>query len=77
MHLARKTRSSSSLLDSRDLAAVTVSDAQYGPCAAPVKHEIRLFQQAADVGTRVMPGHRMIGVAEQGFTILGADACRT
>ena len=64
MHLARETRASCSRLDSNRVPRVPVGDAQYRLRSAPSKHEIRLIQQVADVGTRVMTGHRVVGVAK-------------
>ena len=74
MDLARKTRSSSLLCDRRNLPRVTVGDAQQCLRAASIEYQIRLFQQMTYIGTRVMTGHRMIGMAEQCFPIFGGDS---
>ena len=41
-----------------------IGDAQYGARLLAIQEQVRLLEQAADIGTRVMAGHRMIGVAE-------------
>jgi hypothetical protein len=64
MHLARKTRSSWSLLDSYNPCLVMVTQAQHGLRAASIEYEVGLLEQMTDVGTRVVTGHRMIGVPE-------------
>lgn len=79
MHLARKTRCSSFLLwsapDRLRQSPATVGHAQHGLCAAAVEKQIRLFQQAAQIGARIMARHRMIRMPKKRFTIFGGNAC--
>jgi hypothetical protein len=60
----------------RSFCYLTIRHAQHGACLLPVQHQIRLAQQAADVGARVMADHRLRGVSEQRRSILGRDAGR-
>ena len=53
------------------------TNAQYRPRAAPVAKQICLLQQAASIGTRIMAGHRMIGMAKECFAIFGGNARRS
>ena len=48
-----------------------VRDTQHGACFLTIQDQVRLLEQATDIGARVMAGHRMIGMAKQGFSILG------
>ena len=57
------------------LASIRVRDAQHGPRFLAIQHEVCLLEQAANVGARVMPRHRMIGVAEQHLSILDGYTC--
>ena len=51
------------------LVSVRIRNAQDGARLLAIQHQIRLVEQAPDVGARVMARHRMIGVAEQDFPI--------
>ena len=56
---------------------LAVGDAYQGPCTGPVEKQIRLLEQAAHIGTRIMTGHRMIGMAKECFAIFGGNARRS
>jgi hypothetical protein len=55
----------------------SVRNAQYSARFLPIENQVRLPEQAADIGARVMAGHRMIGVAKQDFAIFRRHAGRT
>jgi hypothetical protein len=74
MHLARKIRCSSFLLDSHTPCLVMVAQPQHRLRPASIEHEVGLLEQMTDIRTRVMAGHRMIGVAEKRFAIFGGYA---
>lgn len=38
-------------------SALAVGDAQHRPCTPSVEQQVRLFQQVANIGARVMTGH--------------------
>src|SRR6266850_1988401 len=57
------------------LASVRIRNAQGGARLLAIQHEVCLLEQAANVGARVMPRHRMIGVAEQHLSILDGYTC--
>src|SRR5258706_4955981 len=50
-----------------------VGQPQHGARLVPVQHEIRQGHEPPDVGARVVPGHRVLGVPKQCRTAL----CRT
>ena len=39
-----------------------IRNAQHRARLLPIQNEVRLREQAADIGARVMPRHRVIGV---------------
>ena len=54
-----------------------VRDAQDRASPTPIEDQVRLLDQMANIGARVMAGHGMMSVAEEGFAIFGRYAGRT
>ncbi len=54
----------------------SVREAQDGAGSLATQDEIRLLDQASDIGARVVARHRMIGVAEQSLAVLDGYAGR-
>jgi hypothetical protein len=50
-------------------ACVGFRDAQHGARLLAIQLQVGLLEQAPDIRARIMSRHRMIGVAEQYFTI--------
>ena len=48
-----------------------VRDTQRGARFLTIQDQVRLLEQPAHIRTRVVAGHRMIGVTEQGLPIFG------
>ena len=48
-----------------------VRDTQHGARFLTIQDQVRLLEQPAHIRTRVVAGHRMIGVTEQGLPIFG------
>src|ERR1700680_2637106 len=55
-------------------SALAVGAAQHRPRAASVENQIRLLQQVTPIGTRIMTGHRVIGMAKEFFATFGGNA---
>jgi hypothetical protein len=55
----------------------SVRDAQDRASATPIENQVRLLDQMANIGARIMAGHGMMSVAEEGFAIFGRYAGRT
>ena len=51
------------------LVSVRIRNAQDGARLLAIQHQIRLVEQAPNIRTRVVAGHRVIGVAEQHFSV--------
>ena len=62
--LMRKIRCSSALSNCHKACPATVTQAQHDLRSASIDQKVGLLQQVSDIGTRVMAGNRMIGVAE-------------
>lgn len=56
---------------------VGIGDAQHRARLLAIQDKVRLLEQATDVGARVMPRHRMVGVTERHFLILDRHTDRT